>query len=162
MHLLAGVPGRVDLRARVAGLGLIVTPLLVAFVSVLALITRGRPDLPAALGTAVAGFAVSAAVASVVSVFAPYALPDSANPFAMNRGTAGAKGLLAFAGMVASMALAAPVLVVARLVPRQWSVLTLAVALGWGAVVLVGATAVAGRRLDLRAPEVLSAVTPNR
>jgi ABC-2 type transport system permease protein len=158
-HLLTGVRGRTELRARVAGLALVMVPLLLAFTVVLALITQGLAQLPAALGTVLAGFCVSAAVASCVSVLAPYALPDTTNPFAMGGGSAGAKGLLALGGMLASMALTAPVLVLALFAP---GVVALFAGLVWGTVVLGVGTYLAGYRLDLRGPEVLVAVTPRR
>jgi ABC-2 type transport system permease protein len=159
VHLLTGVRGRVELLARVAGLGLIIVPLLVVFTVVMAVITVNLPLLPAALGTALAAFCVSASVASCVSVLAPYPMPDSSNPFAMGGGSAGMKGLLAMAGMIASVALTGPAVALALLAPPA---VALVAALGWGAVVLGVGTYVAGTRLDLRGPEILVAVTPRR
>jgi ABC-2 type transport system permease protein len=161
-HVLTGVPGRTELRARATALALIMVPLLVAFTSVMGLVTHGLSQLPAALGTVLAGFAVSAAVSSGVSVLAPYALPDSQNPFAMSGGSAGAKGFLALAGMLGSMGLVSPVLALALAAPRSWGALVLLVGLAWGAVVLGVGTYLAGYRLDLRGPEILGAVTPRR
>jgi ABC-2 type transport system permease protein len=158
-HLLAGVRGRTELRARVAGLGLIMAPLLFAFTVVMAVMTHGVPQLAAALGTVLAGFCVSASVATCLSVLAPYALPDSSNPFATGGGSAGVKGLLALGGMLASVALTAPVLVLALNTPSGVALLG---GLVWSAVVVGVATYLAGYRLDLRGPEVLVAVTPRR
>jgi ABC-2 type transport system permease protein len=92
-------------------------------------------------------------------VLAPYALPDTANPFATDRGTAGPKGFLALAGMLTSFALSAPVLLVALVAPP---LVTLPLGLAWGAAVMLGGTYLAGQRLDLRGPEILMAVTPRR
>ena len=125
----------------------------------MALIDACVRQLPGALGTALAGFCVSASVASCVSVLAPYAMPDSGNPFAMGGGSAGMKGLLAMAGMVASVALTAPALVLALLAPAP---VALGGALGWGVAVLWVGTSLAGNRLDLHGPEILVAVTPRR
>ncbi len=161
-HLLAGVPGRLELRARVAALAVTAVPVLVSVTLALALFSHGAAELPAALGVTLGGFTVSAAVAGVVSVLAPYALPDTTNPFAMSGGSAGAKGLLALVGMFTSAALIAPVLVAALLLDRPWDALALPGGLCWGIALLLLTTHLAGRLLDRRGPEVLVAITPRR
>ena len=161
-HLLTGLSGRLELRARVAGLATVMLPVLVAVTGGVAFATHGSAQLPAALGTVLAAFACSAAVASVISVLAPYALPETANPFVMSGGSAGAKGLLAFAGMLSATALLSPVLLLALLAPAAWRWVALPAGLAWGAAALAGATALGGARLDARQPEILMAVTPRR
>jgi ABC-2 type transport system permease protein len=161
-HLLTGLPGRLELWARAAGLATVMLPVLATVTTAVALATHGAAQLPAALGTVAAAFACSAAVASVISVLAPYALPETSNPFAMSGGSAGAKGLLAFVGMLSAMALLAPVLLLALLAPPAWRWVALPVGLGWGLAALTGATALAGGHLDRRQPEILMAVTPRR
>jgi len=160
VHVLAGVPGRLELRARVAGLATVMVPIVLVTTVAVAVATGAVGQVPAALGVALAGFGCSAAVASLFSVYAAYALPETANPFAMGGGSAGAKGLLAFVGMVASMVLLAPVLLLA-LVTRHGA-LVAAVGLTWAAAAILAGTFLAGHRLDARRPELLMAVTPRR
>jgi ABC-2 type transport system permease protein len=162
VHLLTGVPGRVELRARAAGLAVLMVPVTVVLAVGVTVVFATLPDLPAALGTVLAGYGVSAATASVVSVFAAYPVPDSSNPFSMSGGSAGVKGLLAMVGMFASLVLLSPVLVLASVPGRPWNALALPVGLLWGAVVLLAGTHLAGRQLDRHGPELLTAVTPRR
>lgn len=161
-HVLAGVPGRVELRARVAGLAVVMVPGLAAVTTVVALLTEGLAELPAALGAVFAGFAASSAVASVVSVRAAYSLPDSTNPLAMSGGSAGARSLVAMAGMVVASALTAPVLATFTRLDAAWTPLVLPLGIVWGVLVLWVGTSFAGTRLDQRGPDVLQSITPRR
>jgi ABC-2 type transport system permease protein len=89
-------------------------------------------------------------------------LPESGNPFAMNTGTGGGKGLLSLAAMTGAFALAAPVTVAGALLPVGWGWLVAIGGLGYGAAAVLVTTGPAGDRLDRRGPELLAAVTPRR
>jgi len=163
-HLLANVPGRVELRARAVALALVALPVQAAVVLAVGLIA-GRPDqLPIGFGLLATSFGAAVASAAVLSVLAPYPLPDSSNPFAMNSGGASAKGLLAIVAMVGTLVICVPVIVTSALVgdlaAGPW--LILVGGLAYGGTAATFGTLFAGRLLDRRGPEVLIAVTPRR
>lgn len=163
LHLLVGVPGRVELRARACALAALMAPVLVTVTVGIALLTGARSQVPAALGVVAAALGVAAGISALVSVLVPYAFPESTNPFAVSGGTGGLRGLLALVGSVVAAALLAPVLVFAVLVHGTTAGLAvLAAGLAWGAVGLLLGTFVAGDILDRRGPEILAAVTPRR
>ncbi len=161
-HLLTGVVGRAELLARGVALAVFGVPLLVAVTVVTGVVSHAAGAVPAALGTATAAFGVSLGIASVISVLAPYPMPDSSSPFAMNSGSGSAKGLLSLLAVLAASAASAPILVGYALLPAAWSALLAPVGVVWGvAGALLGAT-IGGDLLDRRGPEVLLAVTPRR
>jgi ABC-2 type transport system permease protein len=159
LHVLAGVPGQVEMRSRVAGLAVLALPLVAVGGAAAALITDALPQLPAALGVAVAGFGVSCALSCIVSVTAAYPLPDSTNPFAMSSGSGGAKGLLSFVSMLAALVLTVPPLITYFVVPDGWRWVTLPVGLVWGLLAAWAGTSIGGAILDRRSPEVLNAIS---
>jgi ABC-2 type transport system permease protein len=163
-HLLAQVPGRDELRARAVAIGLVAVPVQVAVVVTTTLVVGTSQQLPTGLGLLAASFGSAVAAAAVLSVLAPYALPDNTNPFAINSGGGSAKGLLALVAMVATFAVTTPAFVAAFLLGSWsvgvWLVLPLGLAYGLGAA-MVG-THVAGEVLERRGPEILVAVTPRR
>lgn len=168
-HLLAGVPGRTELRARAVGIGLFAVPVQCAVVIAVTLLF-GRPgQVPTGLGILAASFGAAVAACSVLSVRAAYALPESTSPFAMSSGTGSAKGLLAGVAALATLLASVPIVVAgfllgsvefAGLLMGPWIVLGLG--LGYGSVLAWAGTALAGSILDRRGPEVLAAVTPRR
>src|SRR5689334_5145708 len=117
LHLLSGVPGGVELRSRALALTLLTAPLLAAGAVGAAWFTHGLDELPGALGTGAASLGVSIGVAGLTSVLAPYALPDSPNPFAVNSGGATSKGLLSFVSMIAALILASPLVIAYFVLP---------------------------------------------
>ncbi|MGC9667117.1 ABC transporter permease [Planosporangium sp. 12N6] len=163
LHLLVGVPGRVELRARAVALLAFMVPVLVLVTVVIAVLTGVPGQLPAALGTVLGALGISAGAAALLSVLAPYAFPDSTNPFAVGGGTSGLRGMLALAGSLASGVLVAPLLLVAVFTrgPVAGSGV-LAAGLVWGGAGLLAGTRLAGDILDQRGPEILAAVTPRR
>ncbi len=164
IHLLAQVPGRVELRARATAIGISALPVQILVVAVVSVLAGVTDQVPTGLGLLAAAFGVSVAVAGLLSVVAAYPLPSSNNPFAVNSGGASAKSLLALAGLVGTIALCLPVIAATVLladVPGgRWLVLGLGLLYG-GAAVGLG-TLIAGDLLDRRGPEVLAAVTPRR
>jgi ABC-2 type transport system permease protein len=163
-HLLGHVAGRLEVRARAAAIGFVSMPAQVLVVAAVAVLTGLTDQLPTGLGMLAAAFGVSVAVAALLSVLAPYPLPDSTNPFALNTGGAGAKGLLAALAMLGTAVLCVPVVVaalfLAGMAAGPWLMLGLGLAYG-GAAVWLG-THMAGDLLDRRGPELLAAVTPRR
>jgi ABC-2 type transport system permease protein len=163
-HLLSDVPGRVELRARAAAVAAVALPVQVLVVVVVSVLTSHTAQVPSGFGMLCAAFGAAVATAAFVSVQAPYALPDSSNPFALNGASGSAKGMLALAAMVGTLVLSLPVIgaayVLGASTPGSLFVLLLGVGYGVGAA-MVG-TYAAGQILDRRGPEVLVAVTPRR
>jgi len=162
-HLLAAVPGRVELRARAAAIALVALPVQAVVVVAVSLLAGTVTRLPAGLGMLAASFGAAVAAAALVSVLAPYALPENTNPFAINSGGGSAKGLLALVAMAGTVVISLPVLVAAVVLdssPGAW--LVLALGLGYGTAAAWLSTAIGGQLLQRRGPEVLAAVTARR
>jgi len=161
-NVIAGVPGRLEMRARVLAFSFYVVPLLVAIAVGLGLFLREPGWIGVTAGTLLAAYGAGSAVNLVVSVLGAYALPETANPFAIGSAAGMARSLLAFVSMVVSAVAALPMVVAAALVGDVWLWLALPVGIGYA----VGAAAlgvhVAGDLLDRRMPEVLATVTPRR
>ncbi|GIH13121.1 ABC transporter permease [Rugosimonospora africana] len=158
-HLLAAVPGRTELRARAAALSVIMVPVLLVIVVAVAVFGEESGQLIATLGTAAAMYGASMAVASVLSVLVAYPVPDSRNAFASAGGSASAKGLLAFIGMVAAVVSASPVLMAALALPGALSWLVLPAGLAWGIAGVLVTTRLVGDELDRRGPDLLGEIT---
>jgi ABC-2 type transport system permease protein len=161
-NVTAGVPGRVEVQSRTAAFSVYILPLLV-LISVVVSLTAGRPAAIAAqLGTLLASYGVGLAVVLPVSVLGAYALPDTANPFAMSSGGGLAKGLLTFGALAIAVVVTLPVTLAAYLVADVWLWIGLPVGAAYGAIAYFVGTRVTGDLLDRRMPELLAAVTPNR
>ncbi|MGI5524577.1 ABC transporter permease [Micromonospora sp. CA-259024] len=161
-NVVAGVPGRVELRARMTAFSLYVLPML-AVVGVVLSLLLGRPGwIGLTAGSLAATYGAGLAVNSLVSVLGAYSLPETSNPFAMNSGAGVAKGLLTLLAMLASAVVAVPMVVAAALLGDAWLWLALPVGAAYGlGAALLGAY-VAGDVLDRRQPELLATVTPRR
>lgn len=162
-HLLARVPGTLDLRARATALAAIIVPVQILVVVAVCALTDALAYVPVGLGVLAASAGTGLGVAALLSVLAPFALPESENPFAINAGGGSAKGLLAFVAVLATTFLSLPITIAAALAPTpewRWAHLAAGVAYGLAAALL--GTRLAGGILDQRAPEILTAVTPRR
>ncbi|MEV4117310.1 ABC transporter permease [Micromonospora sp. NPDC049645] len=161
-NVVAGVPGRVELRARMTAFSLYVLPML-AVVALVLTVLLGRPGwIGLTAGSLVATYGAGLAVNSLVSVLGAYSLPETSNPFAMNSGAGLTKGLLTLLSMLASAVAAVPMVVAAALLGDAWLWVALPVGVAYGlGVALLGAY-LAGDVLDRRQPELLSTVTPRR
>ncbi|MFI7072707.1 ABC transporter permease [Micromonospora sediminicola] len=161
-NVVAGVPGRVELRARMAAFSLYVVPILVVVAVVLALVL-GRPQwLGVMAGGLFAAYGCGLAINGFISVLGAYSLPETSNPFAMNTGAGIAKSLLTLLSMVASTVAAVPFVVAAALLGDVWLWLSLPLGLAYGAGAALLGAYLAGDALDRRQPELLAAVTPRR
>jgi ABC-2 type transport system permease protein len=161
-HLLAGVPGRTELRARAASLAVIIAPVLLAVVIGIGVIRGESTNLPVVIGILGAGFGTSLGLSSLISVIAAYPMPESTNPFVTNAGTGTARGLLAFVALFGAAALSSPVVAAGFLLPGGLSWLVLVVGVGYGIAAVLLGTYITGDRIDRHGPELLSAVTPRR
>ncbi|MFC7547066.1 ABC transporter permease [Plantactinospora sp. GCM10030261] len=161
-NVIAGVPGRQELRARVTAFSLYIVPLLVLIPVVVGLLLGEPGWIGMVAGTVFAAYGAGLAVNLYVSIFGAYELPETSNPFAMNSGAGVAKSFLSFLAMAASAVLALPMVVANALLGDVWLWLALPVGLAYGLGAIVLGTYLAGDVLDRRMPELLQAVTPRR
>ncbi|MGC4855716.1 ABC transporter permease [Micromonospora sp. DT4] len=161
-NVVAGVPGRVELRARMTAFSLYVLPML-ALVAVVLSVLLSRPEwIGLMVGSLVATYGAGLAVNSFVSVLGAYSLPETSNPFGMNSGAGMAKGLLTLLAMVTTAVVGVPMVVAAALLGDAWLWLALPFGTAYGlGTALLGAY-LAGDVLDRRQPELLATVTPRR
>ncbi|MGC1211766.1 MAG: ABC transporter permease [Micromonospora sp.] len=161
-NVLAGVPGRLELRARMTAFALHVVPMLGTVAVVLAVLL-GHPDwVGVTAGALLAAYGSGLAINAFVSVLGGYALPETSNPFAMNTGSGVAKSFLTLLSMVGSAAAALPMVVAAGLLGDLWRWLALPLGLAYGLGAALLGSYLAGDVLDRRMPELLAAVTPRR
>jgi ABC-2 type transport system permease protein len=161
-NVIAGVPGRVELGARVVGFSLYIVPMLLV-ISVGLGVFLGEPGwIGVLVGTLFAAYGCGLAVNLFISVLGAYALPETSNPFAINTGAGMARSLLSFVAMVATAAAAIPMLVATVLLGDVWLWLALPVGLGYGVAAAALGTWLAGDLVDRRMPELLVTVSPRR
>jgi ABC-2 type transport system permease protein len=161
-NVIAGVPGKVELRARAVAISAYMVPLLAAIAVAVGLFLGEPAWIPAMVGTLFAAYGSGLAVNLYASIFGAYALPETSNPFAVNTGAGTAKSLIGFVALIAGGAAATPVLVATVLLGDAWLWLALPVGLGYGFGAATLGTYLAGDVLDHRMPELLAAVTPRR
>jgi ABC-2 type transport system permease protein len=161
-NVIAGVPGRLELRARVVGFSVYVVPMLVVISAGLGFFLREPGWIPIAAGTLFAAYGAGLAVNLIISVLGAYSLPETSNPFALNSGAGMAKSMLAFVAMIASAAAAVPMVVATALLGDVWSWLALPVGIGYGFGAVALGLYITGDLLDRRMPELLATVTPRR
>jgi ABC-2 type transport system permease protein len=163
-NVVAGVPGVVELRARLTAFTTYLGPLLFVIAAIVAVFLREPSWIGVMIGSLSAAYGSGLAVNLVVSLHGAYALPETSNPFAINTGSGVAKSLLSILGLIGATAVAIPIVVVTALVGDAPAWLWLAgpagVAYGAGAAWL--GTYMVGDMLDRQMPELLQAVTPNR
>jgi ABC-2 type transport system permease protein len=161
-NIVAGVDGRTEVHARAAGYSMFVVPLLSTIAIVVGTVS-GRPaTIPALLGTLAAAYGTGLAVVLPVSVRGAYALPDTANPFALSSGGGMAKGLLSFGALFTAVVATIPLQVAAHFLGDAWPWIGLPLGAAWGAGAYRTGARLAGDLLDRRMPELLATVTPNR
>lgn len=161
-NVIAGIPGRLELRARVLAFSLYVVPLLVAISVLLAVVLREPAWIGVMAGSLFAAYGVGLAINVFVSVLGAYSLPETSNPFAVNSGAGVAKGLLTLVSMAAATAATIPMVVATALLGGVWFWLALPVGLAYGVGAALFGTYLAGDVLDRRMPELLTVVSPRR
>ncbi len=166
MEVAAGADGRTLVRGKAVASITTMTPFAVLLVVALAAIHGGWEWAPAALLLA-AGSVLLATGASVVSAtVAPFAVPDSPNPFAAgDTGQGCVASLVLMADMVVLSVVSLPVGVLVWWASTQSAGLTAAVALLGpvvGAGVLWGCLRLAGGMIEGREPELVARITPAR
>ncbi len=158
-NVVAGVPGRLELASRVAGFSVYVVPALLMIAIVVGVAVDRPETVPALVGMLAAAYGVGLALVLPMSVLLPYALPDTANPFALSSGGGLAKGLLTFAALFGAALITVPVQLVAFLAHDVWLWVGLPLGLLYGAGALLLGLRLAGPMLDRRMPELLATVT---
>ncbi len=166
MEVAAGADGRVLTRGKAVASLTTMTPFAVALVVCLAAIHGGWQWAPAAVLLA-AGSVLLATGASVVSAtLAPFAVPESPNPFAAgDTGQGCVASLMLVADMVVLTVVSAPVALAVWWASTQSAVMTTAVALAGpavGAAVLYGCLQLVGGMIEGREAELVARVTPAR
>lgn len=163
-NVVAGVPGAVELRARLAAFTTYLGPLLLVIAAIVAVFLREPAWIGVMLGSLAAAYGSGLAVNLFVSLHGAYALPETSNPFAINTGSGVAKSLLSILGLIGATAVAIPIVVVTALVggAPAWLWLAGPVGVGYGAGATWLGTYLVGDMLDRQMPELLQAVTPNR
>ena len=115
------------------------------------------------MGVALAVYGVLVGISSLVSVHMPYSMPQSGNP--MQTVAPGQNGLAAggsVAGMLSSLILSAPVIVVAvvlKSLGSGWPLLTLPIGAAYGFFFGWLGMRIAAGRMVRRLPEILAAVS---
>jgi ABC-2 type transport system permease protein len=158
-HLIIPVRGAMELRARTAGYALLVLPVLLVTGVLLALLQQDPQAALSAWGLLLAGFGGGMAVNIPMSVLAPYAMPEGANPFATSSGAGVAKSFLALVALVVSVVVAGPALLAAQLLPQVWPWLAVPVGGGYGLAAIMLSCYIAGDLLEHRRPQLFAAIT---
>ena len=164
-NVAAGDDARADLLGKGGAAGIFILSAAVVIATVLAAISGGWVYVPVALGVAAGACGAGLAVAAVISVRAPFPMPDARNLFAAGGSGAGcAVALIQLVGLLVQGLLALPILalVIAGL---RWRVLLAVVAIvgpvyGW--FVWRAGISTAAAFAQPRQPELLDAVSPRR
>lgn len=161
-HILTGVSGAADRAGRLLGFGMIAVPVTLAL-CVATCLLAGRPDLlPGSIGASLGLTAIAAGAGAWVGSFLPGRAPaPEANPF--GRGSSG--GVQSLLAMIIigpiTLALGAPAFgfAIAAIWTPTLGWISLACGLAFGGLALWGGTALGGKILDRRWPEVLADVS---
>ncbi|GID97307.1 ABC transporter permease [Amorphoplanes digitatis] len=158
-NVVAGVPGRVELAARVTGLSVYVLPALPAIALIVGSVVGEPEAIPSVIGMLAAAYGVGLALVLPISVRLAYALPDAANPFALSSGGGTAKGLLSLGALFGAMIITVPLQLAAGLAEDFWRWAGLPLGLLYGGGALLLGLRLTGSLLDRRMPELLATVT---
>jgi ABC-2 type transport system permease protein len=158
---------RRDLLGSDVAAAVITVPVILVIGGVLAVVTGGWEYLAPALGLALALFAVSLGAADVLSVRAPFAVPQSQNAFSGGgTGQGCTAGLLTMVAMFVQFAVCLPLLalLITGLVTGApaWGIAVLLVGPPYGFVIGALARRSAARHWAERGPEVLQVLSAAR
>ncbi|MFN8074269.1 MAG: hypothetical protein U0Q15_02475 [Kineosporiaceae bacterium] len=159
-HLLLGVPGRADLRGRVAALLAVAVPVVLAGAVVAASVSGSARRFPLIASVGLGVLLITVGMGVVSSVLAPYPMPEAgSNPFA-SRSSGGLRPFLSQLALMSVLGICAgPPLLLGLLVDAWWAQLTAClVTPAAGLAILVGGLVWAARLYDRRGPEILLAV----
>jgi ABC-2 type transport system permease protein len=165
--IVAGNDPRSELVGKNLATAIIVGPLVAVPALLTAAITNGWHYVPITVGLALGMLGVVLAVGNMVSVWAPYALPDRRNPLAGNPGQGCVGGIAAMAALLVDAIILVPVGVVTAIALHSLP-LAAATILSVGCATVYGAFAWrvgirgASRHLWWRMPELLDAVSPRQ
>ncbi len=166
MEVAAGADGRVLTQGKAVASIATMTPFAVVLVVALAAIHDGWQWFPAALLLAMGSVLLATGASVVSTTLAPFAVPESPNPFATgDTGQGCVASLVLMADMLVLGVVSAPVAVAVWWASTQSAVLTTAVALAGplvGAAVLFGCLRFAGGLIESREAELIARVTPAR
>ena len=164
-NVAAGDDARADLLGKGTAAGVFLMSAAVIISVVLAAISGGWTYVPVALGVAAGTCGAGLAVASVISVRAPFPMPDARNLFAAGGSGAGcAVALIQLVGLLVQGLLAIPIaaLTVGGLVWTPLLAVVTVVGPIYGWFIWRTGIARAARWAQPRQPELLSAVSPQR
>jgi len=140
-------------------------PVLLVLTLILAAVTGGWRFVPPALGLALALYTVSVGLSGLLSVKAPFPVPESQNMFGGGSGAGCMTGLLTFGALLADVALCLPLLgllVPALVVSPVWGLVLLVVGPVYGTAIGDVVRRWAARQWSERGPEVLQALAGAR
>jgi ABC-2 type transport system permease protein len=166
MEIAAGADGRVLTRGKAVSSIVTMAPFAVLLVLALSAIHGGWSFAPAGLLLALGSVLLATGASVVSTTLAPFAVPESPNPFAAgDTGQGCVASLVLLADMVVLSVVSAPVGLAVWWASTQSAVLTTAVSLLGpvvGAAVLFGCLRLAGGMIEGREAELVARVTPAR
>ncbi|MBT1671028.1 ABC transporter permease [Curtobacterium flaccumfaciens pv. flaccumfaciens] len=166
LHVASGAPGWSDRLGRVVPVLVVGAPAIVAGAALSAWLFGDWAAFPLLIGVSASALLSGLGLSSVLSVLMPYpTVRPGDHPFQQPQ-AAGVTATVAQATMVIGIVLCTvPAVGLAVLAavqgPEPWSVLTLLVGIGVGAVVLVIGVSAGGRLFDRRGPDLLAAAQRN-
>jgi ABC-2 type transport system permease protein len=165
--VVSGNNARADIVGKNLATVVLVAPLVAIPALATAAVTHGWAYVPLTIGLAPGMLGVILAVGNIVSVYAPYALPDRRNPLAANPGQGCVGGLAALGALFVDTLILVPAGIVAAVALHLFSlplasVIAIAFATAYGFAVWSLGSGVAVRRAQWRMPELLEAVSPRQ
>lgn len=161
---ITGPRPRTDLLSKTLATAALGLPITAAVAVVLAVMTEGWAYVPVALLIACGVQGAVAAVGVVMSVLAPFPLPDSpTNVFAANAGAGCAAVVLQGVGLLVQLVVLAPIAVAVAVTaggsPARMTAAALA-SVVWGGLLWWGGLVVASRRWSRRRADFVAALQP--
>ena len=162
--IVSGNDARADIVGKNLATVVLVAPLVAVPALATAAVTNGWAYLPVTIGLAPGMLGVILAVGNIVSVYAPYALPDRRNPLAANPGQGCVGGLAALAALFVDTIILLPVGIFVAVVLQVFalpaaSVLAVGFTTVYGFLAWTLGSRVAEHRVQWRMPELLEAVS---